>query len=111
MVHKYGSTDKALLAHSYFNMAIMNFLGNGTEKNITRFNHFMDLSQKNEETLAVPVYLIKNLAKLEDLTLTTLIDNSLTFFDIYLKDVILSGVSLIIALYSLFFINLKKQQS
>lgn len=92
-------------------MAIMNYLGNGTEKNVTRFNYYMELAKKNEESLAVPVYLVQNLAKLDDISFTSLLEDSFSLFDVYMKDTVLSGAALIIVLYSVFILNLLKQQS
>lgn len=100
-----------LKSHSYFNMAYMNYYGNGTSQNTTRFYEYMGHSLAHEPHLHTPVALLKAYAWFENLSYDDMFELSFSYAISILQNnpIMLTAIGFFIIFYVSFFISLKLQ--
>lgn len=94
-------------------MAYMNFIGNGTEQNTTRFYDYLNLSLKFEPGLYTPIQLMKLYAWFNTAEYYNLLDMFFEYLFSFLenKNILIYTSSFFVVFYICFFISLKLQDS
>ena len=109
---KTSNGDKHILSHSYFNLAYLNLIGNGTLTNVTKFDSFLNISIKHDPDFSIPSTVMRFYANfnMETINISDMLEIVLSKLTNLFNFTTLSISLSCLIFYCIFFISLSLQK-